>query len=98
MWNRLTWGTLASGDNYCGNDYTDEVAAQNASWHTKTCCRQQMTIAFTEDCDSASAPTGPAFDHVVDFAASEDEWLEAYVAAWKMAQENGWSSLSALSS
>ena len=91
------WGALSVGDNYCGATLTTELLANNGRASEDLCCTLGGTQKAFDDCDDAKDPQGPAFSHVVDFAASEDEWLEAYVAAWKMAQENGWTTLSALS-
>jgi len=34
-------------------------------------------------------PTGPAYEHIVEFMSSEAAWLDAYHVAWNVATENG---------
>ena len=40
------------------------------------------------DCDTLPG-SGPAVDHVFEFAGDNDAFLEAYLEAWKIATENG---------
>jgi hypothetical protein len=89
-------GAVENGENYCGRTYDDAVGRLDRRRSTGLCCGKQGSQRPSADCDNIDRPVGPAYNDVVDFAANEDEWLEAYVAAWKMAQENGWTTLSAL--
>ena len=89
-------GAVEAGENYCGRTYNDAVGSLTAKQSTKLCCSKSNTQTSLDDCDRIASPRGPAYNDVLDFAANEDEWLEVYVAAWKMAQENGWTTLSAL--
>jgi len=52
------------------------------------CCANQHKDS-TGDCDSAAWPKGQAFSHVLTFAADENQWLESFTQAWKIATENG---------
>jgi len=89
-------GAVENGENYCGRSYDDAVGRLNRRQSTTLCCGKAGSQRPSRDCDNIDTPVGPAYTDVVDFAANEDEWLETYVAAWKMAQENGWTTLSAL--
>lgn len=50
----------------------------------KTECCGDINI----DCDTLPG-SGPAVDHVFEFAGDNDAFLEAYLEAWKIATENG---------
>lgn len=89
-------GAVETGENFCGRDYTAELGATDNRATRGICCGKQGSIRPLADCDSLNRPVGPAYNDVVDFASNEDEWLETYVAAWKMAQENGWTTLKPL--
>jgi len=89
-------GAVETGENFCGRDYTATLGATDNRATRGICCGKQQTIRALADCDSLNRPVGPAYNDVLDFASNEDEWLETYVAAWKMAQENGWTTLKPL--
>jgi hypothetical protein len=42
-----------------------------------------------DDCGSIREAAGTAGDHMVEFADSEDAWLDAFMPAWSKAIENG---------
>lgn len=54
----------------------------------EACCANAHPDS-TGDCDSSAWPKGQAFSHVLLFAADEQQWLESFAQAWKIATENG---------
>ena len=41
------------------------------------------------DCDDAGAPEGPAYAAITSFIRSNEAFYTSYLAAWKIATENG---------
>lgn len=53
----------------------------------KVCC--QKLPDEKNDCDFRYFSTGPAYEHLLDYARDEDLWLRKYTEAWHIASENG---------
>jgi len=51
------------------------------------CCVNQSSES-TGDCDSSQWPKGQSFPNILTFAANENQWLESFAQAWKIATEN----------
>lgn len=70
---------------YCGITITE-----NQGGHREHCCLNQGGEEDNrDDCDGKDKPEGPAIGAVMDFAASEEEFLDSYTKAWWLATENG---------
>lgn len=54
------------------------------------CCTDEMEGSFG-DCDSFGWPKGPAMNQMLHYGKSEDNFYKAYVKAWTIATNNGWS-------
>lgn len=63
-------GILVGGkqNDYCGAQISSKKNPRNM--HRDTCCKGEGSDS-TGDCDSAGWPKGPAFNHILRFAASE---------------------------
>lgn len=81
-------GILVGGkqNDYCGTQITTKKNPKNKL--RDTCCNGEKSDS-TGDCDSAGWPKGPAFRHILNFAASEKKWLNTFSQAWWKAVENG---------
>jgi len=84
-------GTFTKGsyNSYCGLNVTASVATSK-----ENCCKNQPSIKTTYgNCDYITTPEGPAYTSILKFVKSESVWLASYELAWKLATENGFSTL-----
>ncbi|CAE7193579.1 APX5 [Symbiodinium sp. KB8] len=79
-------GAVASnGGEYCGGQPPEPRQER------QRCCGPQQG-----DCGRRDDPRGPAAQAVLNFAADETAWLEAFTRAWTKAVENGQTNLKSL--
>lgn len=77
---------------FCGTSVTE---SQDDDAERDHCCATQAGISSgggddnENDCDDEEDPKGPAIDAVMDFAASEENFITGYTQAWWLATENG---------
>jgi len=63
--------------NLCGQEVKRREKTSNFNEMRQTCCAN-IGAASSGDCDSSNWPKGPAFPHVLAFAADENQWLQSY--------------------
>jgi len=81
--------------NLCGQEVPRRGRESQFNQVRNACCANEGSDS-SGDCDSAAWPKGQSFPMVLAFAADENEWLESYAQAWKIATENGHLDLNSL--
>merc|ERR1712151_1369177 len=79
---------LQSKGKMCGTEIPARGKESKFEKVKEACCANAHPDS-TGDCDSSAWPKGQAFSHVLLFAADEQQWLESFSQAWKIATENG---------
>jgi len=72
----------------CGKEIPSRGKGAKFEAVKEACCANAHPDS-TGDCDSSQWPKGQAFPNVLTFAADENQWLESFAQAWKIATENG---------
>ena len=76
---------------FCGSTITD-LSQSSGPFNQDTiraeCCAAEG-VTSAGDCDTPNTPRGPAVGSVFKFAASESDWLDAFLNAWFTATTNG---------
>eukprot|EP00933_Yihiella_yeosuensis_P008163 TRINITY_DN1134_c0_g1_i2.p1 TRINITY_DN1134_c0_g1~~TRINITY_DN1134_c0_g1_i2.p1 ORF type:complete len:622 (+),score=119.92 TRINITY_DN1134_c0_g1_i2:81-1946(+) len=78
--NAIQGAVQNNGGEYCGGSPQRGATNERAQ-----CCG----AADANDCGNRGAPTGPAAQAVLQFAADDNLWLNAFMRAWHIATENG---------
>lgn len=76
-----------NGGEFCGSQSVRGPAER------PNCCGNN-----NDDCGDPGDPEGPAANAVLNFAADEAAWINTFVVAWRIATENGHTSLQTLKS
>lgn len=83
---------LADDQEFCGLKWKD--TSPRFGWQWRQCCQNEGPF---DHCGSTRKQQGPAAAAVKAFALSEEDWLRTFMEAWKIATENGVTSLYELS-
>lgn len=81
---------------FCGDMGDDIPGGRGPEQRVRCCGPFSSSETRVLDCGSPATPRGPAYDAVKSFANDEEEWLQAFLPAWRIATENGFSNLKSL--
>lgn len=84
---------MAETGSICGGTAQQATRKRDFENIRDLCCAHENTVTegatSAGDCDSAQWPKGPGFNDIIEFAGSNDSWLNVFAKAWKIATENG---------
>lgn len=88
LFNKGVLDKAAGTGEMCGTQIPVKGAQSRFGPVREACCSAEASDS-TGDCDSAQWPKGKMFPIVLEFAADENQFIESFTQAWKVATENG---------
>ena len=78
------------------NEMVDGVETDIEEVFREPCCVNENKDTSTGDCDNFDGALGPAHEAMLSFASSNQKFYKGFLQAWKLATENGWTTLQPL--